>query len=220
MSISFPRSLSDIADRLSIATVQWGELRPETGSPVGSGEFLIHLLGPVLWTADVTSTPMPHAEAEQFRARFKALDGSSQSFYLFNPLMKYPQADSGGAILGAATVTIDSINVNRKALKLAGLPAGYPLTIGDYFHVDYDSSPYRRALIQIAESTTADGSGVTPEFEVRPHLRPGISAGATVSLIKPAAKVKVMPDTLAIEQAEDATMSYVRFAVRQTLQKG
>jgi hypothetical protein len=220
MSISFPRSLSDLADLLSIAAVQWGELRSETGSPVGSGEFLTHSLGPVLWTADVTSTPMPHAEAEQMRARIGALDGSSQAFYLFNPLMKYPQSDPGGANLGTATVTIDSINVNRKALKLAGLPAGYLLTIGDYFHVDYDSSPYRRALIQIAESATADGSGLTLEFEVRPHLRPGISAGASVSLIKPAAKVKVMPDTLAIEQAEDATMSRVRFSARQTLQKG
>jgi hypothetical protein len=220
MSISFPLPIASLADLLPIVSVSWNQLRQETNSAAGSGEFLTHVLGPVLWTAEVQSAPMLHAEAEQYRARFATLDGSAQSFYLFNPLMKYPQADPGGATLGAATVTVQSINANRKALKLTGLPAGYVLTIGDYFHVVYDTSPYRRALIQVVEGVTADGTGLTPEFEVRPHLRPGISTGDSVSLVKPAAKVKLLSDSFAVEPADDASMSRFRFSVRQTLQKG
>ena len=125
--------------------------------------------------AEVRTARMPHDRAEQLRARLRALDGGAH-FYLSNPTMLYPQADAGGTILGSASVVIGSINTNRKAFALSGLPAGYVITMGDYLHVDY-GTPSRRALLQAAEGATANGSGVTPEFEVRPHLRPGISSG-------------------------------------------
>ena len=60
---------------------------------------------------------------------------------------------------------------------------------------------------------------MTAELDVRPHIRPGISAGATVTLIKPAAKVKIVPDTLSIVN-QGGLHASLRFQVRQTLQAG
>jgi hypothetical protein len=115
-------------------------------------------------------------------------------------------------------VVIASINANRKALTLSGLPAGYVITMGDYLHVDY-GTPSRRALLQASEGATANGSGVTGEFEVRPHLRPGIATALAVTLKKPAAKVKIVPGSVRIETVT-TLLSQLRFTARQTLAAG
>jgi hypothetical protein len=85
-------------------------------------------------------------------------------------------------------------------------------------HVDY-GTPSRRALVQAAEGATANGFGVTSEFEVRPQLRPGITTGLTVTLKKPAAKVKIVPGSLRIETVT-TLLSQLRFTARQTLAAG
>jgi hypothetical protein len=217
VTLSFPLALADLADLLPVAAVAWNELRQDAVSALGSGEWLTHELAPPLHEAEVRTARMPHTRAEQLRARLRALDGGAH-FYLSNPTMLYPQADPGGAILGSASVVITSINANRRALTLSGLPAGYVITLGDYLHVDY-GTPSRRALLQATEGATANGSGVTAEFEVRPQLRAGITAGLTVVLKKPAAKVKIVPGSVRIETVT-TLLSQVRFTARQTLAAG
>jgi hypothetical protein len=217
VTLSFPLALADLADLLPVAAVSWNELRQDATSVLGSGEWLTHELGSPLHEAEVRTARLPHARAEQLRARLRALDGGAH-FYLSNPTMLYPQADPGGAILGSASVVIASIHANRKALTLSGLPAGYVITMGDYLHADY-GTPSRRALLQAAEGAIANGSGVTPELEVRPQLRPGINAGLAVTLKKPAAKVKIMPGSVRIETVT-TLLSQLRFTARQTLAAG
>ena len=217
MTLSFPLALADLADLLPIAAVAWNEARQDATSALGSGEWLTHELGPPLHEAEVRTARMPHDRAEQLRARLRALGGGAH-FYLSNPTMLYPQADPGGTILGSASVVIGSINANRRGLTLSGLPAGYVITMGDYLHVDY-GTPSRRALLQAAEGATANGSGVTPEFDVRPQLRPGISSGLAVMLKKPAAKVKIVPGSLRIETVT-TLLSQLRLTARQTLAAG
>jgi hypothetical protein len=217
VTLSLPLALADLADLLPVAAVAWNEARQDAVSALGSGEWLTHELGPPLHEAEVRTARMPHARAEQLRARLRALDGGAH-FYLSNPTMLFPQADPGGAILSSANVVIATINANRKALTLSGLPAGYVITMGDHMHIDY-SAPSRRALLQAAEGATANGSGVTAEFEVRPHLRPGITIGLAVKLMKPAAKVKIVPGSLRIETVT-TLLSQLRFTARQTLAAG
>jgi hypothetical protein len=217
VTLSLPLALADLADLLPVAAVAWNEARQDAVSALGSGEWLTHELGPPLHEAEVRTARMPHARAEQLRARLRALDGGAH-FYLSNPTMLFPQADPGGAILSSANVVIATINAIRKALTLSGLPAGYVITMGDYMHVDY-GTPSRRALMQAVEGATANGSGVTAEFEVRPHLRPGIIAGLAVTLKKPAAKVKIVPGSVRVETVT-TLLSQLRFTARQTLAAG
>lgn len=215
MALTFPLAQATLGDTLPIASVVWTPLWQQEFSGLGSGEFLTADLAPQLWEGDVALRPLLHTDARAMMAMLTALGGAAEAFYLANPLGWYPATDPGGTILGAATVTIKTINANRKELAFAGLPVGYVLTAGDFFAVTYSTS--RRALIQLVGGGTADSSGDTAEIEVRPHLRSGITTTLGVTLKKPAAKVKIVPGSLA-PQMHNASRTRISFRVRQTLE--
>lgn len=214
MALTFPLSLPFLADLLPIESAPWNLVRQQEFSSLGTGEGLAHDLGPPLWEAEVSTGPMPHDDAYAVQARLNALTGSLQQFYLHNPAKPGPRYDPAGIILGSAAPALSFIGANRKIVRINSLPAGYRIALGDFFAVDYGAG--RRGLIQAAEDTTASSGGVAAEFEVSPHLRPGITTGLAVQLIKPAAKVKLVPNTLRLENV-GALHSRVRFTARQTL---
>jgi hypothetical protein len=158
---------------------------------------------------------MPHTQAADIQALIDAL-GPSGSFYLHNPAQLGPRDDPDGAALAGHSVTITAMNDN-KSLKLGGLPAGYTLRRGDMLHVDYGSSPTRRALHRIVEDATANGVGTTGFFEVRPYLKTGTTTGAAVTLIRPAAKMMLEPgsfDPGTEVRVHTAGMSFTAIEVR------
>lgn len=220
MTLAFPYQLGTFANTLRIRSVSWMPLYQEEFSGIGTGEMLSAKLGPDLWVADVALADMYNAEAQQVSALIEGLGGSMQSFYLYNPLIPFPQYDPTGSILGASTPTILAINADNKRMSITGLPAGYRLTRGDMLGIDY-GSPTRRALLRILEaSITANGSGITGLFEIRPFFRPGIVAGLAVDLSHPAAKVKIVPGSLSIGPGQDISTTSIGFKVRQTLAAG
>lgn len=127
-----------------------------------------------------------------------------------------PSPYSGRAdAAGALSPVIASVGANNKSLTLGGLPPSYVLTSGDYLAFDYGSSPTRRAFLRAVESAAAAGSGVTPPFEVRPHLPSGVSAGIVVTLVKPAAKVFIVPETFDPGTARAGITEGMQFEVMQ-----
>lgn len=121
--------------------------------------------------------------------------------------------------MGSATPVIATLGANNKSLTVSGLLAGYILSAGGMFHFDYGSSPVRRALHRIVETVTANGSGVTPAFEVRPHFRPGATTGLAIQFINPSAKVKLIPGSFepGTGQAGTRRTEGMSFQVQQTL---
>jgi hypothetical protein len=218
MAITFPVSLPNLVDLLKIESVSWNLVYQQEYSGLGSGEGLSHDLGPPLWEADVTCAQFPHADVEKWRARFLGLDGSNQSFMLYNPAAKHPETDENGTALAGKNLTVLSVGANRKEFAIAGLPAGFEVPWGAYAQIEA-GSPTRVALVQFLESKTATGLGNTSAIECRPHLRPWVAAGAVVTLLKPAAKVKLVPNSLRVETT-GALHSRLRFAARQTLAAG
>jgi len=246
MALTFPLTLANLADLLPIESAPWNLVYQQEFSGLGTGEGLAHDLAPPLWEAEVPTGPMYHDDAYAAQARLNALLGSINSFYLHNPAKPGPRLDPTGSALagpvwifaggvwndagvwlddvpwgGTPTVgsaTLHTIGANRNTVRIDSLPSGYVLSVGDFFHVDY-GSPTRRALIQIVEVATASSAGLTPEFQVTPHLRPGITTGAAISLLKPAAKVKLVPGTLRLENI-GGLHSRLRFTARQTLAAG
>jgi hypothetical protein len=216
MAATFPLPAASLADLLPIASGLWEPIYSDEFSGLGSGEMLNASLAPMLWGASVEAGPMYLSAAKQLRARILLLDGSSNALYFWSPEAKAPQADPDGASLGASTVKVKSVGDDNKSLALKGLPAGYALTIGDMVAVDYGS---RRALFALAASGNADGSGDTAEIEVRPHIRPGVVTDCLAYLVKPAAKVKIVPSTLKINSTGGA-LATITFDIRQTLQAG
>jgi len=218
MALATPFTLEFFGNLIPIQSAPFVLMDQDEISGLGTGEGLTHDLGPKLWEAPVETAPMPNGRCLALQAMIEALDGSQGTFYLYNPMAPYPQADPDGSLIAGHTPELHTIALNRKEVRIDGLPAGYVLTGGDMFALDY-GSPSRRALLRCVTGATADQVGVTPLFEVRPHLRPGITVGLPVLLARPAAKVKILPGTLSL-QPVDIVNARLSFRVRQTLAAG
>ncbi len=218
MALAFPITRANLADLMLVETAEWTLGEDQELSNLGSGEVLAADLGPRLWEAECSTTPDSIDAIEALRARFNALDGAINSFYLFDPRRPYPATDPTGSLLASATVTIQSIETNRKELTFTGLPAGFVLPAGTFFSVTA-GSPSRTALLQLVASVTASSGEVAGPVEVRPHLRPWIAATQAVTLLKPVAKVKLVPKSLAVTQVS-SVLHRLRFSARQTLAAG
>ncbi|KFL31486.1 hypothetical protein JP75_08065 [Devosia riboflavina] len=217
-AITFPIPQADLGDLLPVQSVTWELVRQQEFSGLGSGEGLAADLAPALWEGDVSLRPLLHTKARGLVAKFDALDGAIQTFFLANPLGWWPATDPGGVIYGASNPEIGFIATNRKELSFTDLPPNYVLSAGDMFMVEY-GTPARRALHRLVGDITANGSGTTGLVEVRPHLRSGIVEGLAASFKRPAAKVKLIPNTLT-QQFHSANRTRISFRVRQTLAAG
>jgi len=216
--VTFPMRTADLVDRMMVETVTWSLAEQQEFSGTGGGELIAADMGPRLWEAEVSTVAADLETIEALRARFNLLDGALQNFYLYDPARPNPSTDPSGALLAGATVTIAGIEANRKELRLAGLPPAFTLTEGTRFSVTA-GAPARMFLGQLGADVTANGDGDTLAVELRPHLRPWVAAGQTVRLLKPVAKVKIVPRSLSVVQVTSVTHR-LRFSARQTLAAG
>jgi len=173
----------------------------ETGqelSGIGSGAIIAARLRPSRWVADVNASNMDLWTYKQCLALIDVLDGSLSTFLMYDHANQYPTSDPTGSIVGASTVQIQSVGADYKSLALKGLPANYVLSRGDLIQVTW-FSPARIALHRvIPSSVTADGSGITAEFEVRPHIIDGMAANDACSIKQPAAEMLMVPGSLSV----------------------
>lgn len=194
MAITYPYPVSFLADRLNIEAVIWDIKRNDELSGSGDSRVWQAELAPPLWTGDVKLNIGRNASLKQIAVLIRKLHGAQEQFYLFDPLSKYPQSDPTGSILGASAVRVNSVGTGGRTISLRGLPAGYVLTLSDKMEIAYGASPVRNAFLEVSDLlVTADGSGVTGQFEVFPNAPTGVAANDVVTLAKPACKVFIMP---------------------------
>ena len=184
---------TEIMDMLPISDVAFGLSWQQEMSQQGGGTPRVADLGEVLWTAEIGCSVLTDAEARDCEAAIDDLSGSIGTFYLHNPRFPYPRLDPGGVMLGASAVTIFALGGDNKSLRLAGLPVGYAISRGDYFH--FDTGGPRRCLHKFTAGGVADGAGRTPMLGVVPHLRTGVETGLSVTLKRPAAEMFILPGT-------------------------
>ena len=189
MAITFPLALAAFADKLRTPSVKFKLQDNDEVSGLGSGQIITHDLAPKLWTGELSTVPMRTNEARELEALVNIVKRGS--FYLYDPRKAVPAKDPYGSLLGGSVVQINSLP-NAYSMSLKGLPAGYVLLAGDYLSFDY-GSPTRRAFHEVAETVTANGSGVTPVFEVGPFIRPGAAVDAIVTLRKPSMRAIIVP---------------------------
>lgn len=185
---------TDLAAALPVNSIKFRLDVGQELSGKGSGDLIAADLRPARWLAQINSSEMTHAQLASVQALIDQLDGAISTFLLWDASKAYPAADLDGAIIGSSAVKIKSVGSNTKSLALKGLPVGYVLTRGDLLQVNYASPSTRIALHRvIAATVTADSSGETSEFEVRPYIVTGMAADDVVNLKKPAAEFKIMP---------------------------
>lgn len=161
---------------------------PQEISRLGDGSILKASLGAALWTGEATLPSGPHRLQSEAEVRLARLMRAGETLLVYDPRSNGPAADPGGAILGASTPTIHTLDADNRRLRVQGLPVGYQLSVGDWIGWTYGGSPVRYAAHRIETAAVADGSGLTPLFAVEPFTRPGVTVGTAVNLIRPPIK--------------------------------
>ena len=198
---------------------------PETMSeitPLRSGKQIAADLGPTLWRAKYQAINLTEAEAGVARSAYDTLL-SLEYFYGYDKVRAYPLAYAisrfAGLTVGdapfAGACTLTGFGSDNVTATLADLPAGFVFSRGDYIAFDYGSDS--RALHRVSVGGIASGGG-TIAIQVRPFVRAGWTAGATVSLVRAAAKMIVRPNTWEENmQARKPVFASVSFEAIQTL---
>jgi hypothetical protein len=170
-------------------------------STLASGRILVKDMGSPLWTLRAATKTLSPNTLDSWRARLTQLENGLQTFWGYSMSRCFPQAypngswPTGGAFNGL-TANLNSINGNRKAIWLTGLPAGFVLSIGDYISITIGT---RKDLHQVMESVTANGAGLAGEFEIRPHLWPDVTVTKVVAVKQPACQMAIVPGSVSSE---------------------
>lgn len=193
-AITFPLSLADFADLLSIESVTPAMKRNDQIDGLESGLILASETAPALRTMTVKIRPLAYDEDADVSALIEALDGSINPFYMYQPPRLYPRADPTGALLGASVVTIGELDADNKRMTLHGLPVGYKISRGDCLSFNFSAGTLRAYHRVVSADILADIDGHAV-VEVRPHFNPGTVLGTVVTLKKPAFKAIMIPDS-------------------------
>lgn len=217
MAISNPAALNEFWAGLRIKSAEWSLLYSGYSSRTEGGETITAARGTRLWAASVALVPMYHRQAEAIRAKIALLAGADRSFLCYPVPVYSPSHDPDGAIVAGASPILSNIASDRIQMRISGLPGGYKLVAGEFVSFSYGSSPVRYALHQLIEDVTADGAGLTPQFEVRPAIRPGATVGAAVAVYRPIMRAQIVRDSISYGTSEGATVSGIGFSFIQTL---
>lgn len=220
MAWTYPLSLADFYDKLRIAVPgrNWELARFDQMSGLGNGQPLSAELASPLWRLPVQLVAMDNDEADQILAMLEMLNHPGRAFYFSNPKREYPAYDPTGSILGSSTPAIHTLESNNRQMRVSDLPSGYRLTQGDMLAFDYGPlGEKRRALHRITETVTASSGGLTPLFEVFPHVRSGALVGDLIMLSNPAVLASVVPGSFASGTADTVNTQGITFEVMQRL---
>lgn len=212
--LTYPLPLASFWSGLRVKSARFWPGANVQLNATGGGEVIPASIGTRLWDGDVTLTPADDPGATE--AILATLEEAGATFLAFPPKRAFPKADPTGAILGLAVPVIASLPAGGRSLTLSGLPAGYVLSAGDYLSFQR-GTPIRHEFHRIVTPATADGSGVTPEFDVVPGIRPGVVVGAAVQLVRPYLRAVLVPGTIQPAPIEAGPAGTMVFSFRQTL---
>ncbi|MFC3163054.1 hypothetical protein [Ciceribacter thiooxidans] len=189
-------SLADFFDHLRLMPFRWKIRENNELSGIGDARVWQAAMAPELWSASVTLRTSKSALAEAMAARIRALRGARDTFLFRDPFRCFPASDPGGAIIGASTVTVQSVGVSLNTISLAGLPAGYRITTGDKLQVTSAAYPDKVAFLEFSTDAIAAGNGVLPATDVFPNVPPWVAAGNAAVLVRPACKCVIVPGSV------------------------
>lgn len=192
MTISFPRDI--LASFPGWSTDFDLSYRQEQSRTAG-GRTIVKDLGTPLWYATYQSRAMRANELDRWKAILNSLDGGVQTFKGYPLSRVYPIAyPSGSWPTGEAfdgnTAALNTIGSNNKSITVKALPAGFQLRVGDYVRIG------TAKLYQVMEDALVSGEGITPTFEVRPHLAPGTAVDDAVSVYRPYCLMTIVPGSI------------------------
>ena len=212
---TLPMPLAEFWSPLRVASLSLSLPAAAEISRTAGGEIIVAELGARLWSARVTLAPIGIESAAALQVKLRLLPRAGASLFVSPRIGDCPARDPNG-VIAASNVTIASLPAGNQTLSLAGLPAGYALSAGDYLAFNY-GNPAIQAFHQIVGDARADAAGIVPAFEIVPQLRPGATIGASVTLVKPAFKALLIPGSLNEGVMQRTRLAGVTFDLIQTL---
>lgn len=193
MSLTYPL---DILSTFPGWTTSFAPLYRQEQSRTQAGVTYVKDYDDPLWRLSAQSRSLSANELDYWRARLNALENGLQTFLGYSlsrtyPIL-YPRGSwPTGAAFSGTTAVLASINTARTAITVSSIPAGFTFSIGDYLAIGND-------LHQVMESATADGTGLTGAFEVRPRIWPSVVVGTApaVSVKNPACIMTIDPGSV------------------------
>lgn len=177
MAITYPFDL--LAD-FPGWSVEYDLLHRQEHSRQANGRTIVKDFGSPLWRATYQTRSLRPNELDKWRARLAAMEDGLKTFKAYPLARCRPIAHPGSSVLPAGT--INTIGADRKTVTLAGLSA-VALKAGDMVTVG------GRDLHRIVDVA----GGV---YEVRPHIWPGVMAGAAVIVSKPYCIMAIVPGSM------------------------
>jgi hypothetical protein len=214
MAFAFPLSQAQFIDQLRVQSARFWLPESLTTESSEGGEIFTADRGARLWQAEFTLAQGHHHTVDEEEARLAMLAQAGRSFLAYDPRRTGPKADPEGAGLAGFTPKIST--TTAREVTLSGLPAGYPISRGDYLGWTYGSNPVRYALHRAVTAPTSTSGGVAT-VEVTPNIRPGATAGTAVSLVRPVCKMILVPGSYAPGAAARVFTAGATFRAQQTL---
>lgn len=157
-------------------------------SPTTEGRLGSVTAGAPLFTLAAAPSLNTEAQSDAWVAWVDSLRGAQRTFYA-GPLRSLPAEYVKGLPSGfSGDATSWALNVDRDALTLSGLPAGFTLRPGDMVGFRWGE---RRTMVKVLE--TVSGAIVTTAIE--PPLPLVVSGAAVAHVLNPVAEFRLTPDT-------------------------
>jgi hypothetical protein len=150
-----------------------------------SGRTRVKDFGSPLWQAQYQSRPLSRRQLSYWRARLDAAENGLVTFTAYDMSRCRPMAHQGSGTLPVGE--LHTIDDNDKAVRVDNL-TGITLSVGDMIQIG-------TGLYRVQEAATA-ASGLTPLFEVRPHLWAGTAVGDEVVIERPSCLMTVVPGSI------------------------
>lgn len=197
MSITYPIDLlSDFPGWATLTLDHGDELSGQAG-----GQVRVKNARAPLWRMKAETKRLKPSVFRLWKARMESLENGGKTFLGYDMSACYPilypngSWPTGGSFLGT-TAAIHTVSSTR-SIRVKQLPAGYVVSVGDFIAVNDGNSPVGSYGLHMAvEAATADGSGITPAFEIRPPLRQWTAADDPVSVKRPSCLMMLVPGSL------------------------
>ncbi|MEO4000309.1 hypothetical protein [Mesorhizobium sp. CAU 1732] len=186
MAITYPLDL--LANWPGWST-EFALLYRQEQSRQANGRTLVKDFGSPLWQASYTTRSLRPNELDEWRARLASLENGLQTFRGYALSRCRPQAHPGNGALATGNLLV--IRADRKSIQVNQLTPNMRLTVGDMIQMG------DRDLHQVMETRTAVSTGwIDTDFEVRPHIWPGVTTNTPVSVVKPSCVMTVVPGSI------------------------
>lgn len=177
MAISYP---FDLLVELKGHSTEFDLLWRQEQSRQANGRTIVKDFGSPLWRATYQSAPMCADDLDAWRARLAAMENGLKTFYGRSISRLRPIKHPGTSLLPSGT--LNSIGSDRKTITISGLTS-ITLSVGDMVQI---GSGDLHQIVDVA-------AGV---FEVRPHIWPGVTSGAAVSISNPHCVMSIVPGSV------------------------